>query len=206
MAKTQHSQKRLLGLFTVKGPDRVIKPRDCVLMMALDPSKKPYVARVEEIEVSGAQDTNMKFKVRWYYSPEEAIGGQRPFHGSKEVLLSDHYDDQQSVESIEEKCYVHNFRDYTKLQSVGAEDFFCCFEYKADFVSVMPYNLDDLMVQCEDCSDWFHPSCVNLTLKEAKKLDHFYCESCVAENEKKLQKCNVGTSQYGGKCKLIHML
>uniref|UniRef100_A0A0D9W078 BAH domain-containing protein n=1 Tax=Leersia perrieri TaxID=77586 RepID=A0A0D9W078_9ORYZ len=213
MAKTPQPQKRLLESFTIKGLKGPIKIKlgDYVLLMAPDPSKKPYVARVEEIEGSGAQDANVKFRVRWYYRPEESIGGRQPFHGSKEVFLSDHYD-QQSVDSIEGKCYVHNFQDYIKLQTIGAEDFFCRFKYKSatgsfipDRATVfckceMPYNPDDLMVECEDCADWFHPSCVNLTNKEAKKLDHFYCEDCIAQNRKKLQKCNGNTSQSKGKC------
>ncbi|KAG8083736.1 hypothetical protein GUJ93_ZPchr0016g2631 [Zizania palustris] len=48
----------------------------------------------------------------------------------------------------------------------------------------MPYNPDDLMIQCEECSDWFHPSCIGMTIKNAKKLEHFFCQSCTAENGK----------------------
>nr|CAB3452166.1 unnamed protein product [Digitaria exilis] len=138
---------------------------DCVLMRAFDASKPPYVARVEAIEAAGSRGTNVRVRVRWYYRPEESIGGRRPFHGSKEVFLSDHYD-VQSADTIEGKCNVHSFRSYTKLDSVCAEDFFCRFEYKSatgsfvpDRIAVfckceMPYNPDDLMIQCEECSDW----------------------------------------------------
>uniref|UniRef100_A0A0E0P2L9 PHD-type domain-containing protein n=1 Tax=Oryza rufipogon TaxID=4529 RepID=A0A0E0P2L9_ORYRU len=174
MAKTRQPQKRVLESFTIKGPDGVIKPGDTVLMMAPDSSKKPYVARVEEIEATGPQASQVKIK---------------------------------SADTIEGKCYVHTFRDYTKLRSVSAEDFFCRFEYKSatgsfvpDRIAVfckceMPYNPDNLMIQCEDCSDWFHPSCVEITIKEAKKLEHFYCKSCIAENGKDLQKSNGATAQ-----------
>ncbi|KAF5448880.1 hypothetical protein F2P56_029373 [Juglans regia] len=51
----------------------------------------------------------------------------------------------------------------------------------------MPYNPDDLMVQCEGCSDWFHPACINMTVEEARRLDHFFCENCSSEGQKKLQ-------------------
>ncbi|KAA0040977.1 protein mlo2-like isoform X2 [Cucumis melo var. makuwa] len=44
---------------------------------------------------------------------------------------------------------------------------------------------DDLMVQCEGCKDWFHPSCMGMTIEEAKKLDHFLCSDCSSENEAK---------------------
>ncbi|KAL0300855.1 UNVERIFIED_CONTAM: Chromatin remodeling protein EBS [Sesamum radiatum] len=39
----------------------------------------------------------------------------------------------------------------------------------------MPYNPDDLMIQCDECKDWYHPACVDLTIEQAKQLDHFLC-------------------------------
>ncbi|OWM80288.1 hypothetical protein CDL15_Pgr019568 [Punica granatum] len=138
---------------------------DCVLMRPSDPSKPSYVARIERIE-SDSRGANVKVHVRWYYRPEESIGGRRQFHGSKEVFLSDHYD-VQSADTIEGKCTVHTFKSYTKLDAVGNDDFFCRFEYNSstgafnpDRVAVyckceMPYNPDDLMVQCEGCSDCY---------------------------------------------------
>ncbi|XP_044331984.1 chromatin remodeling protein SHL isoform X2 [Aegilops tauschii subsp. strangulata] len=179
---------------------------DCVLMRSADTSKPPYVAKVESIEAAGSRGTNVRVRVRWYYRPEESIGGRRPFHGSKEVFLSDHYD-VQSADTIEGKCNVHSFRSYTKLDSVNAEDFFCRFDYKSasgsfvpDRIAVfckceMPYNPDDLMIQCEECSDWFHPSCIGMTIKEAKKREHFFCQSCTAENGKTTENFHEATGQ-----------
>ncbi|TKY45674.1 hypothetical protein E2542_SST30327 [Spatholobus suberectus] len=46
---------------------------DCVLMRPSDTSKPPYVARVEKIEQDNR--SNVKVRVRWYYRPEESIGG-----------------------------------------------------------------------------------------------------------------------------------
>ncbi|KAI7744895.1 hypothetical protein M8C21_009272 [Ambrosia artemisiifolia] len=88
------------------------------------------------------------------------------------------------------KCIVHTFKNYTKLEDVGPEDYFCRFEYKAatgaftpDRVAVyckceMPYNPDDLMVQCEACKDWYHPACLNMTIEQTKQLDSFTCHEC----------------------------
>lgn len=116
---------------------------DCVLMRPVDTGKPSYVARIESIETDGRN--NVKVRVRWYYRPEESIGGRRQFHGAKELFLSDHYD-VQSAHTIEEKCIVHSFKNYTKLENVGAEDYFCRFEYKAatggftpDRVAVLVY-------------------------------------------------------------------
>lgn len=82
----------------------------------------------------------------------------------------------------------------------------------------MPYNPDDLMVQCEGCKDWYgvlcifeflvpmggpiifkisigsyycsyryHPACVDMTIEEAKMLDHFVCSECSEDDLKRSQ-------------------
>lgn len=193
MAKTKPGKKDL-DTYTIKGTNKVVRPGDCVLMRPSDSDKPPYVARVEKLEAD--HRNNVKVRVRWYYRPEESIGGRRQFHGVKELFLSDHYD-MQSAHTIEGKCIVHSFKNYTKLENVGTEDYFCRFEYKAatggftpDRVAVyckceMPYNPDDLMVQCEGCKDWFHPSCMGMTIEEAKKLDQFLCSDCASDDDAK---------------------
>lgn len=195
MAKTKPGKKDL-DSYTIKGTNKVVRAGDCVLMRPSDSDKPPYVARVEKIEAD--HRNNVKVRVRWYYRPEESIGGRRQFHGAKELFLSDHYD-VQSAHTIEGKCTVHSFKNYTKLENVGAEDYYCRFEYKAatggftpDRVAVyckceMPYNPDDLMVQCEGCKDWYHPVCVEMTIEAAKKLDHFLCSDCSDDEAKRSQ-------------------
>jgi len=34
------------------------------------------------------------------------------------------------------------------------------------------------MIQCDDCDEWFHGSCVNVTASEALTLDKFLCADC----------------------------
>lgn len=189
MAKTKSSKKNV-DSYTIKGTSKIVKVGDTVLMRNQEPMKPPYVARVEKLWADGR--SNVKVDVRWYYRPEESIGGRRQFHGAKEVFLSDHTD-TQSADTIEGTCTVHTFKSYTKLENVDSDDYFCRFEYKAstgaftpDRVAVyckceMPYNPDDLMVQCEECKDWFHPACMNLTPEQVNKLDQFYCSDCTSE-------------------------
>ncbi|XP_057826053.2 chromatin remodeling protein EBS isoform X2 [Cryptomeria japonica] len=189
------AKKEALDYCTIKGNGKVVKVGDTVLMRAQDPDNPPYVARVEKIESEARSNGHVRVRVRWYYRPEESIGGRRPFHGVKELFLSDHYD-TQIADTIEDKCVVHSFKNYTKLDSVGAEDYFCRFEYKAatgaftpDRVAVyckceMPYNPDDLMVQCELCKDWFHPACMNLNTEQAKAMEYFYCPDCTDGDKK----------------------
>ncbi|KAG8364569.1 hypothetical protein BUALT_Bualt18G0011000 [Buddleja alternifolia] len=126
-----------------------IKVGDC------DSDKPPYVTRVEKLEAD--HWNNVEVRLRWYYRPKESIGGRRQFHGAKELFLSDHFD-VQSAHIIEGKCSVHTFKNYTKLENVGVEDYFCRFEYNAatgsftpDRVAVfckceIPYNSDDAVV------------------------------------------------------------
>ncbi|XP_049352436.1 chromatin remodeling protein EBS-like isoform X1 [Solanum verrucosum] len=193
MAKTKPGKKDL-DSYSIKGTNKVVRVGDCVLMRPSDSDKPPYVAKVDRIEAD--HRNNVKVRVQWYYRPEESVGGRRQFHGAKELFLSDHYD-FQSAHTIEGKCIVHSFKNYTKLENVGPEDYFCRFDYKAatggftpDRVAVyckceMPYNPDDLMVQCEGCKDWFHPICMGMTIEEAKKLDPFLCSDCSSEDDAK---------------------
>ncbi|XP_052200948.1 chromatin remodeling protein EBS-like [Diospyros lotus] len=193
MAKSRTS-KRELDSYTIRDTNKVVKAGDCVLLRPSDSDMAPYVARVEKIEAD--HRNNVTVRVRWYYRPEESKGGRRQFHGAKELFLSDHYD-IQSANTIEGMCTVHTFKNYTKLQNVGNDDYFCRFEYKAttgaftpDRVAVyckceMPYNPDDLMVQCEGCKDWFHPACVDMTAEEAKMVAHFVCSECLSDKDRK---------------------
>ncbi|CAK9140956.1 unnamed protein product [Ilex paraguariensis] len=231
MAKTRPG-KRDLDSYTIRGTNKVVRGNlslcihiltgDCVLMKSADMDTAPYVARIEKIEADNRN--NVKVRVRWYYRPEESMGGRRQFHGTKELFLSDHYD-VQSAHTIEGKCVVHSFKNYTRLENVSSEDYYCRFEYKAatggftpDRVAVyckceMPYNPDDLMVQCDRCKDWYiirlsvlcfrlsntvldvvypgpcryHPACVGMTIEQAKQLDHFICSDCSSEDD--VKKC-----------------
>ena len=108
---------------------------DSILMRNQESGKPPYVARVEKMWLDGRN--NVKVEVRWYYRPEESIGGRRQFHGSKEVFLSDHVD-TQSADTIEGKCTIHTFKSYTKLENVEPDDYFCRFEYKASTGAFIP--------------------------------------------------------------------
>ncbi|KAG8385788.1 hypothetical protein BUALT_Bualt03G0081700 [Buddleja alternifolia] len=183
MAKTKPG-KTEFSSYRIRGTNKVVRAGDCVLMRPAKKKSAPYVARVENIEAD--KRNNVIVRVRWYYRPEEVVGGRKGFHGAKELFLSDHYD-IQSANTIEGKCIVHTFKNYTKLANGGPEDYYCRFEYRPatgaflpDHVLVyckceQPYNPDDLMIQCEQCRDWYHPTCVNMTINQAKQLDHFVC-------------------------------
>ncbi|KAF4372593.1 hypothetical protein F8388_027266 [Cannabis sativa] len=170
MAKTRPGKKDL-DSYTIKGTNKVVRAGDCVLMRPSDTGKPPYVACVEKIETDNRN--NVKVRVRWYYRPEESIGGRRQFHGAKELFLSDHYD-VQSGHTIEGKCTVHSFKNYTKLENVTPEDYYCRFEYKAATGGFTP---DRVAV--------YHPACVDMTIEEAKNLEQFVCSECSSDDDVK---------------------
>ncbi|CAI9294734.1 unnamed protein product [Lactuca saligna] len=196
MAKVRGNGKTL-DSYTVKAINESIRPGDCVFMRSPNPSKPSYIAKVDKI-VSDNNGSNVKVHIRWYYRPEESKGGTQPFHGSKEVFISDHRD-VQSPDTIEGKCKVHTFKSYTSLDGIGNDDFFCRFEYHSstgDFspnsVAVyctceMPYNPDHFMIQCGGCTDWFHPACLHMTVDEAKRIEHLFCQSCSSKEQRILQ-------------------
>ncbi|KAE9456204.1 hypothetical protein C3L33_11895, partial [Rhododendron williamsianum] len=199
-------------------------------MRPSDTDKPPYVARVEKIEAD--HRNNMKVHVRWYYRPEESIGGRRQFHGAKELFLSDHFD-VQSAHTIEGKCIVHSFKNYTKLENVGAEDYFCRIGLTGNNVTLfgdldlVPFevtasvrclitqmtswcnvrgartggvlfriseSINTSKAQLGWCLSrdgakksliWFHPSCMGMTIEEAKKLEQFMCSDCNSDDDAK---------------------
>jgi hypothetical protein len=141
--------------------------------------------------VNGNNETLLR--VRWYYTPEQTKGGRLEFHGSKELFLSEHYDDS-SPEVVVCKCNVHTLKEYEVLENVGDKDFLCRWGYKAAVgifspkrVTVYcrckkPNNPDDLMFICDNCEDWFHPRCIGTTADDIRsmhaRIGAFVCPDC----------------------------
>ena len=86
----------------------------------------PYVARIENIQ-SNVQN-HVTLSVRWYYRPEDTEEGRQRFHGKKELFFTDHLD-KQRLETVVDKCVVHTFENYTKLDSAGDEDYYSRYTY-----------------------------------------------------------------------------
>ncbi|KAG9154682.1 hypothetical protein Leryth_019025 [Lithospermum erythrorhizon] len=138
-------------------------------------------------------------KGTWIPTPSEAPTklSEAPYVARVEKIEADNQNNMKSANTIEGKCIVHSFKNYTKLENVRPEDYYCRFEYKAstgafvpDRVAVyckceMPYNPDDLMVQCEECKDWYHPACMEMSIDQAKVLEHFICSECAPEDLRK---------------------
>ncbi|XP_058773894.1 chromatin remodeling protein EBS-like [Vicia villosa] len=174
--------------YTIRGTKKIVRAGDCVSLRPTVASK-PIMARIEKIESDNMNRTRVH--VRWYYRPEEAIGGRKSFHGEKELFLSD-YHDVHNADTIEGKVFVHTLKRYTKLATVGAEDYFCRFQYKVTTGTFkprrvpvfckceMPYNPDRFMAVCGTCDERYHPECVGITLGKAMRLQGlgFACSDC----------------------------
>ncbi|KAL2632029.1 hypothetical protein R1flu_016715 [Riccia fluitans] len=176
--------------YTIPGTRKVVKPGDTVLIQAPEREKPHYVARIERIEKKVQhKKEKMVVKVRWFYHPEETISRRQTFHGAQEICLSDHYD-TQDADCIQDKCKVHTFKEYCKLKEVDSNDFFWRFEYKAalqqltpDVVDVfcvceLPYNPDHFMVQCESCTNWYHPACIGMSKEKVASMETYICADC----------------------------
>ncbi|KAL3689727.1 hypothetical protein R1sor_016036 [Riccia sorocarpa] len=185
-----------LETYRISGTGKVVRAGDSVLIQAPEKEKSPnYVARIEKIEKiqqHGKKESvseKILLKVRWFYYPEETITKRQAFHGAQELYLSDHYDTQEA-DCILDKCRVHTFKEYCKLKEVDSHDFFWRFEYKPavqqlspDAVEVfcvceLPENPDHFMVQCESCTDWFHPACIGLSEEVVAGMERYVCAEC----------------------------
>ncbi|KAK1385950.1 hypothetical protein POM88_023685 [Heracleum sosnowskyi] len=79
--------------------------------------------------------------------------GAEKLSGTKELFLSDHYDDE-SANCIIGKCTVHSFKDYVKLGNVGDGDYYSRYKYNAKTEELI---LDDLDGSCQYCGWLYNP-------------------------------------------------
>lgn len=189
MAKKGKVQLKGPSQYTIKGSDTTIQVGEAVLVRPAQKKLPPFVGRVEGFVPPRKPGGGTLVRLRWYYRPEEVSGGRRPFHGRKELMFSDH-EDVVEADTVDGKCTVHSYRAYSKLGQVGEDEFFTRFDYQArtgafnpDTVAVyclceLPHNPDELMLNCDSCKDWFHPSCIKLSVAEVKGLDSYVCDAC----------------------------
>ncbi|KAK6121459.1 hypothetical protein DH2020_044805 [Rehmannia glutinosa] len=147
---------------------KTIRPGDCVLMRPSDSSKPSYVARVEKIEaIAVARTVPILLRASVRCTASRATLSLMPLGMMTSSVVS----------------------STIRLLVLSIQTELPCRYCKCE----MPYNPDDLMVQCEGCSDWFHPTCIDMTPEEAKRVDHFYCHTCSSEDQKRLENSHVST-------------
>lgn len=92
----------------------VIQVKDSVLLRSgAKKTDLPYIAKVcafwEDAE------TGVMMSLFWYYRPEHTEEGRKPHHLPDEIFASRHRD-VDSVECIEDKCYVLTFNEYCRYR------------------------------------------------------------------------------------------
>eukprot|EP00742_Colponemidia_sp_Colp-10_P006265 GILJ01006714.1.p1 GENE.GILJ01006714.1~~GILJ01006714.1.p1 ORF type:complete len:278 (-),score=26.88 GILJ01006714.1:377-1210(-) len=156
-------------------------------------SEHPYIGAIAEVGKSNNGETCVR--CYWYYRPEETKSGVQPYHGDRELLLSDHAD-WNSIDSIEKKCVVLPFEHYQKLSFIGPDTYYFRQEYAhrtGGFIGELPRycicrepeNPDRTMVCCDKCAEWYHPHCIGLNVPD-DKLDtlEFICDNCNGSGKK----------------------
>lgn len=103
----------------------VIQVRDSVLLRSgAKTTDLPYIAKVCAFWAD-AETGGVMMSLLWYYRPEHIEEGRKPHHLPDEIFASRHRD-VDSVECIEDKCYVLTFNEYcrykkrVKMEQVGA--------------------------------------------------------------------------------------
>ncbi|PWA91499.1 bromo adjacent homology (BAH) domain, Zinc finger, RING/FYVE/PHD-type [Artemisia annua] len=174
-----------LKSYNVRG--NIVRVGDTVVMRGED-EDDTHVALVRFFQAD--PNEAVKVETRRYYRPEDTVAGRKPFHGSRELFLTDHYDNQKA-DTILEKCVVFTFTNYTMLKDVRPNYYFSRFEYQIetgwfspDAVEVFCYififfNIYRSMQFVNGLLLLYHPVCLNMTIDEAKQLaDNYACDGC----------------------------
>lgn len=93
----------------------VIQVRDSVFLRSgAKKTDLPYIAKIcafwEDAETGGVM-----MSLFWYYRPEHTEEGRKPHHLMDEIFASRHRD-VDTVECIEDKCYVLTFNEYCRYK------------------------------------------------------------------------------------------
>uniref|UniRef100_A0A7N0V6M0 Uncharacterized protein n=1 Tax=Kalanchoe fedtschenkoi TaxID=63787 RepID=A0A7N0V6M0_KALFE len=190
MAVSTSSNNVSLKSYRLKSSDSIdlmIEVGDDVLVRPSSGTKS-WIAKVKKI-LSDKMKTNVTFIGQWYYWPEDTKDGRMDFHGSSELLISNHCDNLW-IESIDGKCKVHNIEDYQRLESVRSDDYYYRLKYDVVTRSYQPeklqvycscekpYNPDLRMIQCERCYEWYHIKCIGMTDEKVESIEDYICGLC----------------------------
>ena len=129
-----------------------------------------------------------------FYRPEDADGGRRPWHGRMEVFKDKSVREWAKMETFQDelvgRCRVHTLEGYEKLDKVDPQkDFFwrVCYDpdtkaFEPDRVPLYcvcetPYSPDRPMIECSECGNVFHCSCMGLDPGALPRCP-FRCPTC----------------------------
>eukprot|EP01147_Barroeca_monosierra_P000151 gene151-3542_t len=149
---------------------------DTVLVKGATRSQE-YIAKI--VRVFANADAEVFIELQWYYLPEDIPGGRKPYHGTDEIIQSNHTD-VLSARVVNDLCAVLSLEEYEDMEKnkekfikngielVGNPPRFC--------VCKQPYNPDRLMICCDKCDKWYHTSCMRVGKKKIK--ERWVCSLC----------------------------
>ncbi|TNV76254.1 hypothetical protein FGO68_gene16993 [Halteria grandinella] len=137
-------------------------------------------------------------EVQWYYQRKDLdfkkLGIAQEdliYIGDNEVFPTNHTD-RIYVDCIVSPCQVFTIKEYDDLDNIDTYTFFTRANYnpmqkvlepsfkewETFCICSKPLNPNLLYIKCDECSQWFHPSCMGLTDDEAQQQEEFYCRPC----------------------------
>ncbi|KAH7123545.1 hypothetical protein B0J11DRAFT_314356 [Dendryphion nanum] len=151
--------------------------------------EKRWVAKVLEVRATDA--LHVFLRVYWMYKPEDLPTGRLPYHGSNELIASNHMDiidaatvdgkasvvywreDSDSDEPLDPLQYFWRQTHDVHQSKHGLS------KLPLHCVDQKEFNPNELLVQCDSCKSWLHNKCLE---KEAirqqyEKHDLKYTES-----------------------------
>ena len=112
---------------------------DHILLKAEVVGAPPFIGKVTALskDSSGTQYV----QCRWFFRPEDTPYQRKPFHGAKEVFFSG-WLDENTPDTIVDRCRVLSVHSYAQLKRVGEHDFFCRFLYDPIKKSFTPKDVE----------------------------------------------------------------
>ncbi|XP_076325164.1 uncharacterized protein LOC143233119 isoform X2 [Tachypleus tridentatus] len=107
-ANTKGKAKKEFYKAIIRGKE-TIKVGDCAVFLSTGRPHLPFIGRIETMWQSWGG--NMVVKVKWFYHPDEAKGGNQLLEPKGAVFQSPHMD-ENDVQTISHKCEVLSWTEY----------------------------------------------------------------------------------------------
>ena len=138
-------------------------------------------------------------QVKWYYKKKDInrrknnLLNQQNFDSISDYeLFPSNHKDIIYIESILNKIKVFSYEEYDSIANPNDNTFFTRAKYeipaellvpkfddwKKGCICKKPLNPDQLYIKCDKCSDWFHPKCCGIDVKNSNRIKNFICPKC----------------------------
>ncbi|KAJ3495911.1 hypothetical protein NLG97_g3047 [Lecanicillium saksenae] len=126
-----------------------------------------WVAKI--LEIKAVDEHQVYARVCWMYSPNELPGGRRPYHGTNEVIASNHLDVINVLSIVGHAKVSHWIEadDDEVIDGLYWRQAFDCRTTQLSPVDLVcrcrnPANPDEMLIGCtsSDCGQWMHIGCL----------------------------------------------